>query len=132
LIMTKTLPIFMLLLLLTGCGFGGPAHSPPVARAAAVVDMNFHSFSPAAVTIRAGDSVEWRNTSIIPHTVTDDAALAGRAGNATLPAGAAAFHSGRIPPGEIYVHAFTVPGTYRYFCKYHEDHGMVGTVIVTR
>jgi plastocyanin len=37
--------------------------------AAAVVDMGFLSFSPATVNMRTGQTVEWRNTSIITHAV---------------------------------------------------------------
>ena len=40
--------------LLCGCGLTGPAHGPRAANAAAVVTMGFESYSPAAVTIRAG------------------------------------------------------------------------------
>jgi plastocyanin len=74
--------------------------------------------------------VEWRNTSLITHTVTDDPKLAKRSDDAVLPAGAAAFDSGDIPGGQIYTQSFDVPGTYRYFCTRHEGGGMVATVIV--
>ena len=32
--------------------------------------------------------------------------------------------------GNVYSHTFTVPGTYKYFCRHHEDDAMFGTVIV--
>lgn len=119
-------------LLLSGCGMGGEAYAPPASSAAAVVDLDFSSFGPETVTIQVGQTVEWKNTSFISHTVTGDPKLAKEAKSAMLPAGAAAFDSGRIPSGGAYTHTFTVPGTYRYFCQYHEAHGMVGTVIVER
>ncbi|HLI14152.1 MAG TPA: plastocyanin/azurin family copper-binding protein [Alphaproteobacteria bacterium] len=118
-------------MLLGGCGLSGPAHGPPVPGMAAVVDMSFESYDPANVTIRAGQTVEWRNTSIITHTVTDDPARARKADDAGVPAGGQAFDSGDIPPGQVYSHAFTVPGTYRYFCAHHEQGGMLGVVVVT-
>jgi plastocyanin len=109
---------------------GGPAHGPPSSNAAAVVEMGFESYSPADVTIRSGDTVEWRNTSVIAHTVTDDPGRAKKQGDAGLPAGAQPFDSGNIAAGEIYMRTFTMPGTYRYFCTRHENDGMVGTVVV--
>ena len=122
-----TLAAFML----GGCGLTGPAHGPRAANAAAVVMMGFESYSPTTVTIHAGDAVEWQNTSLITHTVTDDAKLAGKAADSGLPSGAPSFNSGDIPAGQVYVRTFTVPGTYRYFCIHHEDDGMLGTVVVT-
>lgn len=114
----------------SGCGLGGPAHAPPPPNAAAVVDMGFESFSPPTITIRPGNTVEWRNTSLITHTVTDDPKLAQKPADSTLPAGAGAFNSGDIPAGQIYTRTFEIPGTYHYFCMHHEGDGMLGTVIV--
>ena len=113
-----------------GCGLSGPAHQVPMPDAAAVVDMGFMSFTPATITIHAGQSVEWRNTSIITHTVTVNPAAAATAGDSALPAGAIAFSSGDMPAGKIFVYKFTVPGTYKYICTHHETDGMVGTVVV--
>jgi plastocyanin len=118
-------------LALSACGLGGPAHGPPEPNAAAVVDMGFESYTPATVSVRAGQTVEWRNTALIAHTVTDDPRLAKNPKDAALPAGAAAFDSGEIPAGQVFTYTFATPGTYRYFCRYHEADGMLGTVVVT-
>jgi len=115
---------------LSGCGLGGPAHGPASSNAAAVIDMGFESYSPATVTIRSGGTVEWRNTSLITHTVTDDPERAKTQGDAGLPPGAPPFDSGDIAAGQVYLRAFTMPGTYRYFCMHHETDGMVATVVV--
>jgi plastocyanin len=115
---------------LAGCGFTGPAHDQPSPQSAAAIEMGFSSFDPAIVTIEAGDTVEWQNVSWVSHTVTDDPTVAAVPHDAALPAGALAFDSGDIPAGEIYARVFTEPGTYRYFCRYHEDDGMVATIIV--
>lgn len=115
---------------LCGCGLSGPAHGPAAPNAAAVIDMGFESYSPASVTIRAGETVEWRNTSLITHTVTDDPARATAPADAGLPAGAQPFDSGDIPAGKVYLRRFPVAGTYRYFCTHHETDGMVGTIVV--
>lgn len=115
---------------LSACGLGGPAHEPPNPRAAAVVDMGFESFTPATVTIKAGQLVEWRNTSPITHSVSFNPTAARNPADAALPRGVPPFASGDIAAGEIYSHTFTVPGTYRYFCTHHESNDMIGTVVV--
>jgi plastocyanin len=121
---------FLMAFAVSGCGLSGPAHSPPPPNVTAVVDLGFMSYSPVAVTIRAGDTVEWRNTKFITHTVTDDPRRAEKQGDAGLPAEAQIFDSGDIAAGQVYLRTFTIPGTYRYYCTYHEAHGMVGTVVV--
>jgi plastocyanin len=118
------------LLALAGCGLNGPAHQAPLPGAAATVDMGLMSFTPASITIHAGQSVEWRNTSIITHNVTDSAGSASNPADVALPAGAIPFSSGDMPAGTIFVYQFTVAGTYRYVCTHHESDGMIGTVVV--
>ena len=110
-----------------GCASG---KSQDTGSAAAVVEMHFHSFEPAQVTIRAGEEVLWRNTSIIWHTVTADPSLAKKPEDVALPPGAKPFDSGKVPAGNSYRQTFTTPGTYRYFCKPHETKGMVGEIVV--
>lgn len=87
-------------------------------------------YSPAELTIEAGDTVEWRNPSIMSHTVTADPALADDPSHVKLPQGAETFNSGSIPPGESYSRTFTVPGDYVYFCIPHEGQGMVASLTV--
>ena len=125
----KSLPL-LAVLATAGCGITGPAHDAPMADAAAVVDMGFASFDPEVVHIRAGQTVQWRNTALITHNVSTDKAKAMNPNDASIPAGATAFDSGDIPAGEVYSQTFTVPGTYKYFCGHHEDDAMFGTVIV--
>jgi plastocyanin len=115
---------------LGGCGLGGPAHDQPMANAAAVVDMGFASFQPEVVRIRAGQTVEWRNTAFITHNVSDDKSKAMNPANASVPEGATPFSSGDLKAGTVYTHTFTQPGTYKYFCGHHESDMMLGTVIV--
>ena len=115
---------------LAGCGLTGPAHDEPSANAAAVVDMGFASFDPEVVHVHAGQTVQWRNTALITHTVTADKSVAADPGDASVPQGATAFNSGDIPAGEVHSETFTVPGTYKYFCTHHEGDGMVATLVV--
>src|SRR3546814_9366595 len=68
--------LLALLPALAACGLGGPAYRAGATDAATVIDMGVFSYDPAEVTVRAGDTVEWRNTSPMRHTVTADAAKA--------------------------------------------------------
>lgn len=117
---------------LAGCSHSGPAYGPPSTDATVVSMTNSFAFSPELVRIPKGGTVEWRNTSFDTHTVTDDpGAGSGRRGMA-LPAGAAAFDSGKVAPGQIYRVTFTTPGVYNYICLPHYDiFGMAGAVVVT-
>ena len=114
--------------LLTGCaGDGAPS-----------VEMTSdQSFAPEDVTVSAGDTVTFRNTSSEAHSVTayaDD-----------IPDGADYFTSGGfddesearenitetlVNAGDSFEATLTEPGTYRYFCIPHEEAGMVGRIVV--
>lgn len=89
------------------------------------------TFSPETVTIEAGGTVTWRNTSDVLHTATGDPDQAVDPDNVRLPQGADPWDSGGVTPGSDYSRTFDVPGEYRYFCIPHELAGMVGTIIVT-
>ncbi len=110
------------------------AQTPPKAQRApdAVVGMtNTLRFEPDTVRVPVGGTVEWRNTSLLVHTVTGDPAKATLEGSARLPEGAEPFDSGNLEPKATFRHTFTVPGTYGYFCIPHEGAKMKGVVIVT-
>lgn len=122
----------LVLTVLGGCGRGGPAYGPPPADAVVVDMSNTFSFVPETVRVPVGGTVEWRNTSIAKHTVTNDPRFAGDPAMVSHPAGTAPFNSGDIRPGEIYRVTFTAPGLYRYICGPHLDiFDMKGTVEVT-
>jgi plastocyanin len=93
----------------------GPAYGPPTAGAGATVNMSSSwRFNPHEVSIRAGQSVEWRNTSTWSHTVTGEG-----------------FDSGDVKPGQVFSHTFAKAGRYEYICKPHKGLGMHGVVVVT-
>lgn len=73
------------------------------------------SFSPIQVTLVIGvnNTVTWENNDNAAHTIT---------------AKDGSFSSGNVGAGASYTHTFTVPGTYTYYCAYHQ--WMVATVIV--
>jgi plastocyanin len=108
------------------------AAAPAFAQAKTVeVSMKLASFSPPTVNVSAGDTVHWTNEAVVTHTATFDPSMAATAGNVALPAGVAPFDSGDLEEDGTFSHTFTVKGTYKYVCKYHEAMGMVGTVVVT-
>ena len=125
-------PFLAAVLVAGALGLGAP--SPVAAQAAepaAAVEMtNDLKFQPAEITIQAGDTVEWRNTSQVVHTVTADPDEAQDPEHVRLPEGAETFNSGMIEPGGTFRHTFEVPGRYRYFCIPHEMAGMIGEVTV--
>lgn len=88
-------------------------------------------FLPEVVTINPGDTVKWTNPAFVTHSVTFDPGMAVTAGDVVLPAGVAPFDSGNIEEDGSFSHTFTVKGTYKYICKFHEAMGMIGTVIVS-
>lgn len=117
-------------------GRGGP--TPPAGAEGGsagadttVVDMtNGRAFAPGEITVDVGETVTWRNGSLLVHTVTAVSDSATEEGSVRLPEGAEPFGSGRLGPNATFSHTFETPGTYRYFCIPHEEGGMVGTVHV--
>ncbi|WP_426420518.1 cupredoxin domain-containing protein [Bradyrhizobium genosp. A] len=88
-------------------------------------------FVPTTVNISVGDTVKWTNPGVITHSVTFDPAQATMASDVVLPVGVAPFDSGNMEEGATFSHTFTVKGTYKYVCKFHEAMGMAGTVVVS-
>ena len=121
----------LLAVLLAACGTTGPAYEAPGPDVAAAVDLTAAlTFEPAEITVRVGDKVEWRNRTLLTHTVTADPRITADASNIELPEGARPFNSAAIPAGQVFRHTFTVPGTYRYLCLPHAGQKMFGTVVV--
>lgn len=105
--------------------------APFTADPAVVVGMtNQMEYTPDTVRIQQGETVRWKNSSAVMHTVTADPDEAFKDKSVQLPNGASTFHSGNLDPTDTFEHTFSVPGTYRYFCIPHEATGMYGTVIV--
>jgi plastocyanin len=76
-------------------------------------------FSPASLTINAGDTVKWANTDTAAHTVTSGSPASGPSGvfDSSLIMGAASFEN-----------TFDEAGSYDYFCMVHP--WMVGNIQV--
>jgi plastocyanin len=88
------------------------------------------AFEPGTVTIKVGDTVEWRNVGNEVHHATTDPSMAINCGDVGSPAGAEPFDSGFLKPGATFSHTFKVAGTYRYACAVHETSGMIGKILV--
>ncbi len=107
------------------------ATAPAAAQETVVVEMTQDlKFQPETVTISVGDTVEWRNTSNLPHTATFDPEKASDADNVVLAEGVDPFGFGNLSSGENFSHTFETPGRYQYVCLPHEMAGMIGELIV--
>ena len=104
------------------------------ARPAIVVQMldTPPSFQPVRSTIKAGDTIEWKNIGAQLHHVTTDPSAALKKGDVANPPGAKPFDSGFLKPGENFLQTFSVPGIYRYTCAVHEAKGMNGEIVVEK
>src|SRR5262249_53702267 len=107
-----------------------PAAKIAVGTGAACPGGAIFCFTPAAVTVRTGDTVEWTNTnSGAPHTVTrcSPAQCEGASGGTGTDA---SFTSVNLDVGGAVNHTFTAPGTYVYYCMIHGYALMHGAVVV--
>jgi plastocyanin len=92
---------------------GGPVAAPSGTTPAAVVKLaDVLTFAPGAVSVRAGDVVEWRNAGTTPHNVTFDGGA----------------QSSPMQGGESFRLRFPKAGSYSYLCTFHA--GMAGTITV--
>lgn len=128
----SVLMITIILSVTTSLLAGDNSHeqSSNIKPAAVVEATNDLTFVPEKVTIKAGETVQWKNTSLMVHTITCDSSLASRPSDVAIPAGAKPFNSGYLKPGITFDQTFNVPGVYRYFCILHERNDMVGEIIV--
>ena len=114
--------------LLQACGDGEARVSDDGNR---VIEMNDQmQFVPGHVTIRAGQTVTWRNVGAMVHTSTCDPGRAQRPEHAVLPVGAEPWDSGLIRTGESWSRTFDIAGEYAYVCTPHEAGGMIGSLTV--
>ena len=96
---------------------GRPANSASDPTKVVTVVIRDFKFEPATVTVNVGDTVEWKNDDIVPHTATAD-------GEAQKPT----FDSGTIQTGAKWRYLARNKGTYNYTCTLHPN--MKGELIV--
>ena len=109
---------------------GGPSGTPSPQPAAAIMISPDPRFDPGQVSISRGQTVQWRNGSRSPQTVTDDPARVSDKSKVALPPGAEPFDSGVINPGDTFTHSFSVAGDYQYVSLPFEAQNLVGRVTV--
>ena len=63
-------------------------------------------FNPTDVTIKLGETLEWENKDIVPHTVTADDG---------------SFDSKTIDPGKTWSYKPKKKGTFSYKCNFHPN-----------
>jgi plastocyanin len=104
------------------------------------IGMSAVAFKPVEISITAGETIRWQNTSSRGHTITAyedqipaEAEYFASGGFKTEKRAREAFHSefgGIIDSGDWWTHTFEIPGTYGYVCIPHEASNMVGTITV--
>jgi plastocyanin len=93
-----------------------PAPEPVSTNAvtAAQVQIRLLKYSPDTIEIKAGETIEWKNDDLTPHTVTSE--------------GNGGFDSGSIEPGASWRRTFDKAGNFSYICTFHPE--MKGIVVV--
>jgi plastocyanin len=111
----RLLPVAPLLLLLAAVALAQSGPKPKVHKM--VVIPGEDRFTPLALTIHAGDSVQWVNMDTDDHTVVSDDAFntAGHQGFDQLLPGT---DSNGGQPGTLML-TFPHRGTFVYFCRFH-------------
>jgi len=89
------------------------AHSEAAGPVTHTVTIDGFAFHPPVLTVRQGETVEWRNTDPVPHTVT---------------AKDAGFDSHEIAAGGSYRYTAKKKGRFAYLCTLHPI--MKGELIV--
>jgi plastocyanin len=139
-VISRKMPRYLVVLGLLGLGIvivvavsigvrlrSAAASTPPI-----VVNMidTPATYQPALLTIKVGQTVEWKNVGNSVHHASSDPSTAVNPAELSNPAGAKPFDSGFLQPGQSFTYTFTVPGTYKYICAPHETSGMLGEVVV--
>lgn len=100
----RVLPIFAVVAI-AACGAKKPA--PQVLH----VDIRGMKYDAATLAVTVGDTVEWTNNDLMPHTVTSST-----------------FDSKSIAPHGTWSYVASTPGEFAYTCTFHPT--MVGTLTV--
>lgn len=94
---------------------GPAAHAGEAAAQHHVVVIEAFAFVPSRLEIQAGDTVEWINRDLAPHTVTAEEAD---------------WDSGSMAKHARFARLFSQPGSVPYVCIFHPH--MRGEIVVTR
>jgi plastocyanin len=89
------------------------AASPEATQPGISINIDNFSFTPVAVTVKAGTQITWTNRDDIPHTVVSSDNE---------------FKSKALDTDDKFSFTPTKPGTYNYFCSLHPK--MTAKVVV--
>lgn len=81
-------------------------------------------FMPGSVKLEAGSSLQWINTSNLPHNIVGI--------YKTSSGQEIHLDSGFINMGESWRYTFNDEGVFKYHCTTHTEHGMKGAVIISK
>jgi plastocyanin len=87
-----------------------PVHAAPQEHVVVIEDMRF---TPAQLTVQAGDRITWVNKDMVPHTAS---------------ATQGGFDSQNIAAGASWTYTAGAAGSYTYACRYHP--GMTATLVI--
>jgi plastocyanin len=91
-----------------------PVVQAAVAPASARITIQAVKYSPETIEIKKGETVEWDNKDLTPHTVTSQSG--------------GELNSGSIEEDTSWSHTFSQTGTFPYYCTYHPE--MKGRIVV--
>ncbi|HET9991014.1 MAG TPA: cupredoxin domain-containing protein [Kofleriaceae bacterium] len=96
-----------LLFVLAVAACGSKTHAPKILH----IDIRGMAYVPDSLAVSLGDTVEWTNNDLVPHSVTSSS-----------------FDSKAIPPHQTWSYVAKAPGDFAYNCTFHTM--MVGAIIV--
>jgi plastocyanin len=103
-----------------GGGESGGATADESGGGATTVTMKNIQFQPSQITVKAGDTITFRNDEAVPHDVKKD-----KGPGPDFESGP----QGGMNEGDTYKLTLKKPGTYDYICRVHAP-GMSGTITV--
>ncbi|MBI4400508.1 MAG: cupredoxin domain-containing protein [Nitrospirae bacterium] len=128
--MTRRSSVVMSVLVAAVIGLIGWAGLGTAVAEMVKISMKDRQFSPATLTVKVGEPVEWLNDDQDVHQVISGKGLQD-------PSLGKPLDSGTLLPGQYFIHTFTKPGKYPYMCVIHwslqsitGQGGMIGEVIV--
>jgi plastocyanin len=110
---TRSTTLLVFLLAGLWCACVTAADGQITAAATHTILISGFKYQPDTLTVNAGDTIEWKNNDIVPHTVTADDKN---------------FTSGAIRPGTTWKFVAKKAGTFFYTCTPHPN--MHGKLVV--